>query len=101
MRSYLIIILIGLVAGFIGSLPLLRAKADQYSVLGTFVLYLMMPYIIFHMNLPGIQWWMKGSIISLALVFPLVIAIRKSVFAMLIMAVVVGAFITFLGHYLL
>lgn len=101
MRSYLIIILIGLVAGFIGSLPLLRAKADKYAILGAFVLYFMMPYIIFHMQIPSVQWWLKGSVISLALVLPLVIVIKKSAFTMLLMAIVVGGFITFLGHYLL
>lgn len=105
MRSYLIIILIGLVSGFIGIVPLLRLKVDKYTIMSAFVFYLLMPYVIFHMSLPGIQWWLKGSVITLGLVLPLVIAAgrgnKKCIFPMLLMAVVVGAFITFLGHYLL
>lgn len=101
MRSYLIVILIGLVSGFLGSLPLLRAKADQYSILGVFVLYLMMPYLIFHINIPVAQWWLKGSVVAFGLVVPLTIAVKRAAFQMLLMAIVVGAFISFLGHYLL
>ena len=40
MKTYLTIILIGLVAAFIGILPLLRKKADKYSLLSAFVLFL-------------------------------------------------------------
>ena len=38
MKAYLLIILIGLVAGFIGIIPLLRRKVDKYILLGAFVL---------------------------------------------------------------
>ena len=44
MKTYLTIILIGLVSGFIGIIPLLRKKADKYTVLAGFVLFLLMPY---------------------------------------------------------
>ena len=101
MKSYLIVILIGLVAGFVGTLPLLRAKADKYAVLGSFLFYFMMPYVIFHITIPGVQWWLKGAVVCLAMVLPLVIIIKKYVFPMLLVAIVVGAFISFLGHYLL
>lgn len=105
MRSYLIIILIGLVSGFIGIVPLLRLKADKYTVISAFVFFLLMPYVIFHMNFPLVKWWLKGTVISFGLILPLAIAAgkgnKKCIFPMLLMAVVVGAFITFLGHYLL
>lgn len=105
MRTYLLIVLIGLVAGFIGIFPLIRKKADKYSVLSAFVLYFMMPYIVFHLNLPGIQWWLKGIVTSLVLVLPLIIAAGRGnsrcIFPMLLMSVIVGAFISFMGHFLL
>ena len=46
MRAYLTIILIGLVSAFIGIIPLFKRKADKYTVLSAFVLFLIMPYVI-------------------------------------------------------
>lgn len=43
MRAYLTIILIGLVSAFIGIIPLFKRKADKYTVLSAFVLFLIMP----------------------------------------------------------
>ena len=52
MKTYLTIILIGMVSGFIGIIPLLRKKADKYMVLAGFVLFLLMPYVVFRLSLP-------------------------------------------------
>lgn len=105
MKVYLTIILIGLVSGFIGILPLLKKKADKYSLFSAFLLFFMMPYIIYHFNLSWAQWWWKGMVISGALALPLVIASGRGnsrcAFPLLLASVVVGAFISFLGHYLL
>lgn len=105
MREYLTIILIGLVAAFIGIIPLLRKKADKYSVLSAFLLFFIMPYVVFHFNLSWAQWWWKGMVISGVLALPLVIAFGRGnsrcAFPLLLAAIVVGAFISFLGHYLL
>lgn len=105
MKTYLTIILIGLVSGFIGIIPLLRKKADKYTVLAGFVLFLLMPYVVYHLNLPWARWWWKGMVVSLVLSLPLIIASGRGnsrcVFPLLIMSVVVGLFISFLGHFLL
>lgn len=105
MRTYLTIILIGLVSAFIGIIPLLRKKADKYSILSAFLLFFVMPYVVYHLNLPWAQWWWKGMIATTVLAMPLIIVFGKlnsrCVFPMLLMAVVVGAFISFLGHFLL
>ena len=105
MREYLTIILIGLVAAFIGIIPLLRKKADKYSVLSAFLLFFVMPYVVFHFNLSWAQWWWKGMVISGVLALPLVIAFGRGnsrcAFPLLLAAIVGGAFISFLGHYLL
>ena len=96
MREYLTVILIGLVSAFIGIVPLLKKKADRYSLVAAFLLFFMMPYLIFHLNLPWAKWWWKGMVVSGALALPLVIA-----FPLFLVSIVVGAFISFLGHYLL
>lgn len=105
MKSYLLILLIGLVAGFIGIIPLLRRKVDKYSILSAFVFFLLMPYTVYHMRLPAVEWWLKGPLVTFVLILPLVIAAakgyRRCIFPLLLMALVVGALISFLGHFLL
>lgn len=105
MKTYLTIILIGLVSGFIGIIPLLRKKADKYTILAGFVLFLLMPYVVYHLNLSWTQWWWKGMVVSVALSLPLVIASGRGnsrcAFPLLLMSVIVGLFISFLGHFLL
>ena len=105
MRAYLTIILIGLVSAFIGIIPLFKRKADKYTVLSAFVLFLIMPYVVYHLSLPWTQWWWKGMIVSAVLTLPLVITSGRGssrcAFPLLLASVIVGAFISFLGHYLL
>lgn len=105
MRAYLTIILIGLVSAFIGIIPLFRKKADKYTVLSAFVLFFMMPYIVYHFNLPWAQWWWKGIVVSVALTLPVAITCwrgsSRCTFPLLLVAVIIGAFISFLGKYLL
>lgn len=105
MKSNLIVILIGVVAGFIGIIPLLRQKADKYFIFALFLFYFMMPYVVYHIRVPGVRWWLKGAVVTLSLALPLVITAGKGykrcVFPMLITSVVIGFLITFLGHYLL
>ena len=84
MRAYLTIILIGLVSAFIGIIPLFKRKADKYTVLSAFVLFLIMPYVVYHLSLLTSG---RGS--------------SRCAFPLLLASVVVGAFISFLGHYLL
>ena len=105
MKEYLTILLIGWVAGFIGILPLLKKKADKYSILSAFLLFFMMPYIVSHLHLSWTQWWWKGMVVSGALALPLVIASGRGnsryAFPLLLAAVAGGAFVSFLTHYLL
>jgi len=105
MKGNLIVILIGMVAGFIGIIPLLRQKADKYWVFALFLFYFMMPWVIYRIALPGVHSWMKGAVVTLALVLPLVIAAgrgyKRFVFPVLITSVLIGFLITFLGYYLL
>lgn len=105
MKEYLTILLIGLVSGFTGILPLLRKKADKYSLLAAFLLFFILPYLIFHIHLPWTKWWWKGMAVAGVLALPLAITsgrgCSRCAFPLLLSAIAVGAFISFLGHYLL
>ena len=84
---------------------LVAKKEHKYTVLSAFVLFLIMPYVVYHLSLPWTQWWWKGMIVSAVLTLPLVITSGRGssrcAFPLLLASVVVGAFISFLGHYLL
>ncbi len=105
MKGNLIVILIGVVAGFIGIVPLLRQKVDKYWVLALFLFYFMMPWVIYRITVPGVRWWLKGAVVTLALALPLAIAAgrgyKRLVFPIIVTSAVVGFLITFLGYYLL
>lgn len=105
LKAHLIIILIGVVAGFIGILPLLKRKADKYSLLSAFLLFFMMPYIVQSFDLPWAAWWWKGMIISSALALPLVVAFGRGnsrcALPLLVVSVIIGILISLLQHYLL
>lgn len=42
-----------------------------------FLFYFLMPYVVYHIKLPGINEWFTGPVVTLMLVLPLVIAQGK------------------------
>jgi len=96
--------LVGVIAGIIDVLPMLKMKLDKYASLSAFTFYLIMPFIIFNLNLLENIWWIKGGIISLALSIPIIILVAKEdkmgVLPIAIMAIVLGTFIGVAGYFL-
>ena len=79
MKACLLVILIGLVAAFVGIVPLLKRRADRYMLFSVFLFYFLMPYVVYHIKLPGINEWFTGPVVTLMLVLPLVIAQGKDI----------------------
>lgn len=104
MKRFLLTALIGVVAGFIDIMPMIKMKLDNYAVTSAFVFYLVMPFFIFNMNLFDMPWWLKGAVITLVSALPVIIIVAKSEKAsippMAIMAVVLGTLIGVSGHLL-
>ena len=102
MKEILLTLFIGIVAGTIDILPMIKMKLDMYAISSAFIFYFIMPFIIFNVELFGIVWWLKGSIITLALSIPTIIIIskadKKSILPISIMAVVLGAAIGVAGY---
>ena len=96
--------MVGVIAGIIDVLPMLKMKLDKYASLSAFTFYLIMPFIIFNLNLLENIWWIKGGIISLALSIPIIILVAKEdkmgVLPIAIMAIVLGTFIGVAGYFL-
>jgi len=104
METILLTLLIGVIVGTIDVLPMLKMKLDKYASLSAFTFYLIMPFIIFNLNLLENLWWIKGGIISLILSIPIIILVVKEdkmgALPIAIMAVVLGTFIGVAGHFL-
>jgi len=68
---------VGVVAGVIDIVPMLAQKLPHRAILSAFLQYFFVSIIIVNINLPGIAWWLQGSLISLALAIPTIIIFRR------------------------
>lgn len=102
--EFLLILGIGIVAGVIDVLPMIKMKVDKYSTLSAFVYYLIMPFIVFSVKWFGSLWWLRGGVVALLMAIPVIILVakedKKSPIAMTIMSIVLGSLIGVAGHFL-
>lgn len=105
MENLLITIVVGVLAGTIDILPMIKMKIDNYATASAFIFYFIMPFIIFNTSLFGMPWWLKGAVITAALASPVMILVAKSekktVPIMLSMAIILGTLIGTAGHFLI
>lgn len=101
----LISMIVGVGVGFIDILPMILQKMDKRAIVSAFFQYFFVSIIILNIDLPGIVWWLEGSLISLALAIPILIIVsgndRKAIPIIALMAIVLGALIGIIGHYLI
>lgn len=104
MRALMVSMIIGIMAGVIDALPMIIKKMDKRSILSAFSQYFFISIIIVNINLFGIIWWLQGSIIALALSIPVIIIVSekepKSVPVIASMSIILGTFISIVGHFL-
>lgn len=102
--NFVLTLLIGIVAGIIDVLPMIKMKVDKFSCLSAFVYYLIVPFIIFGINWFSNLWWLKGSVVAILMAIPVIILVakedKKSPLAMIIMSIVLGSIIGVVGHFL-
>lgn len=105
MKTILLTCLIGIIAGAIDILPMIKMKLDRYSIASAFVFYFILPFVILNIDLFGLVWWLKGGVTGLAMAAPTIIMVakedKKSAPPMLIMSAVLGTLIGIAGHFLL
>ncbi len=105
MREFLLTALIGIVAGTIDILPMLKMKLNRFAISSAFTFYFIMPFMVFNTNLFGMAWWLKGGVIALLLAIPVIIIVskedKKSVPPMIVMSVVLGTLIGVAGRFIL
>ena len=99
--NFLLTLLIGIGAGVIDVLPMIKMKVDKYSCISAFVYYVIVPFVIF-----GINWFgkLRGGVVAILMAIPVIILVakedKKSPVAMTIMSIVLGSIIGVLGHFL-
>ena len=102
--NFLLTLLIGIVAGVIDVLPMIKMKVDKYACISAFVYYLIVPFVIFGVNWFGELWWLRGGIVAILMAIPVIILVakedKKSPIAMTIMSIVLGSVIGVVGHFL-
>lgn len=102
--NFLLTLLIGIVAGVIDVLPMIKMKVDKYSCISAFVYYIIVPFVIFGINWFGNLWWLKGGVVSILIAIPVIILVakedKKSPVAMTIMSIILGSIIGVVGHFL-
>jgi hypothetical protein len=91
------------IAGSIDILPMFLQKMEKRAIISAFLQYFFVSIVIVNINLPGIVWWLQGSLISLALALPVIVIVsekdRKSIPIIASMAIIQGGLIGIAGHY--
>lgn len=102
--SIVLTLLIGIIAGTIDVLPMIKMKVDKYSIYSAFVYYLILPFIIWNTNILSNFWWLKGGLIAILMAIPVIILVakedKKSPIAMVLMSIILGSMIGIVGHFL-
>lgn len=105
MKTFLLTCLVGMIAGAIDILPMIKMKLDRHSIASAFVFYFILPFVILDIDLFGLVWWLKGGVTGLAMALPIIIMVakedKKSAPPMLNMSAVLGTLIGIAGHFLL
>jgi len=103
MTVLIISIIIGIIAGIIDIVPMIIQKLEKKATISAFLQYFFVSIVIVNIDLPGIPWWLEGSIISLALALPVIIIVsdkdKKSVPVIALMSIILGAIIGVAGHF--
>ncbi|OBQ55689.1 hypothetical protein [Halodesulfovibrio spirochaetisodalis] len=91
--SLWMLLCIGLVAGCVDVVPMLRAKVHKYACASAFVFHLYMPVLLWQIHVP-VVWWGKGGLVYGICTLPLaILAMRddkKAPFIMLPSSILIG-----------
>ena len=102
--NFLLTLLIGIIAGVIDVLPMIKMKVDKYSCLSAFAYYVILPFVIFGVNWFGDLWWLRGGFVAILMAVPTIVLVtkedKKSPIMMAVLSIVLGSIIGVVGHLL-
>lgn len=104
MKDILLTIIIGLCAGIIDILPMIKMKQDKNSIASAFLVYFIAPFMIYSSSLFHMAWWLKGFVITFFFALPVMLLVikteKKALPAIITMTVILGTLIGVTGHFL-
>ena len=94
----------GIGIGIVDIVPMIIMKLPRYTIVSSFIHFLVATVVIFHTAIPGVPWWLKGAVLGLGLMLPMLIHVghgdRKPVPAITANAIVLGTVAGVLAHWL-
>jgi hypothetical protein len=101
MKKIYLAAILGIGAGIIDIIPMVIQKLDNYALASAFFQWVILGFVITFIDF-GIQGWLKGLIVAVAMAVPIVIIVMKSdmasVLPILFMSAVLGSFVGYLGN---
>ena len=92
----LCLVLMGVMAGIVDVLPMIKMKIDKHSILSAFLFHLIAPFILYYLNV-NIPFWIKGGLTYLLLAIPTIILVanddKKSAPIMVCSSLIIGSII--------
>lgn len=101
MKKLMISLGLGLSAGLLDVLPMIFQKLDWYSNISAFTQWLVLGFFINYIQI-GLKGWLKGMVISLASVLPIIVLVAKndlfSILPIFGMTTILGSLVGYFGE---
>jgi hypothetical protein len=105
MKTVIVSIITGVLAGAIDAAPMLIRKMENASVFSAFVQYVVVSFVIFHIGIPGCPWFVKGPLVSFLLCLPIVILVsakeKGAAVPIVAMSIILGIMISAVQRFFL
>lgn len=104
MITILLSLCIGIAAGIIDIIPMIIQKLDKHATVSAFVHWVVLGVVITHVQIPGLDGWLKGLVLAVLLTLPVLIIVakadKKSIVPILAMTVILGSLVGFAGGFI-
>ncbi len=77
MMNFFIACLIGVIAGTIDILPMIKMKLDAYSTASAFLFYVVLTFMIVYTQIAGLAWWLKGLMGPILALPTIILAVKE------------------------
>ena len=98
-------ILLGVIIGIIDIVPMVIKKLPKYSTIAAFIHYFIVTIVIVNIDIPLLPWWLKGGVLGLALMLPMLIHVghtdKKPIPIITINAIILGSVAEIVSYFIL
>ncbi|MCP9611129.1 hypothetical protein [Coprobacter tertius] len=95
--------ILGIIIAIIDVVPMIMKKMPCYSIIAAFFHYFFVTIVIVNTDIPGLPWWLKGGVIGLALMLPMLIHVghddKRPIPVITANAIILGTVVSVATHY--